>query len=334
MASREESVNRFSEMADVVLMRYRLGPDAGMEFVSPSSLAILGYSPEEFYSSPSVGLELVHPSDRDRLLQEYERDPEASFVGRVIRKDGIVRWVERRQTVVAEDDTGRMYLEATLRDITAQRQVMEALRDSQLRFSTAFTRAPIGMAIVALDGAWLEVNAAFCEFLGYSEDELRETTWQALTHPADLDADLASLQAAIDGRIDGYTMVKRYIRKDGEEAAGRLTRALVRAPDGEPRYFISQVEPMTDSRKALPTPGNGAAAGEVGRPTLTPRQIEILQLLAEGASTRQIAARLHLSQATVRNHFARALASLGVHTRVQAIVAASRLGLVHMHERD
>ena len=320
-------------MADVVLMRYRLEPDAGIEFVSPSSLAILGYSPEEFYSSPSLGLEIVHPSDRDRLIHEYERDPEASFVGRFIRKDGTVRWGERRQTVVVEENTGSAYLEATVRDITAQREVMEALRDSQLRFSTAFSRAPIGMAIVALDGRWLEVNDAFCEFLGYSEDELRETTWQALTHPADIDADLASVQAAIDGRIDGYTMVKRYLRKDREEVVGRLTRALVRAPDGEPRYFISQVEPVSDKRKAFPASANDAAE-ELGRPTLTPRQTEILQLLADGESTRQIAERLHLSQATVRNHFARALAGLGVHTRVQAIVTASRLGLVTMPPRD
>jgi PAS domain S-box-containing protein len=334
VASGEESVNRFSEVADVVLMRYRLGPDAGMEFVSPSSLAILGYSPEEFYASPSLGLEIVHPGDRDRLAEEYERDPEASFVGRGIRKDGTVRWFERRQAVVVEGDTGTTYLEATLRDITAQRDVMEALRDSRLRFSTAFARAPIGMAIVALDGGWLEVNDAFCEFLGYSEDELRATTWQALTHPADVDADLASVQAAIDGRIDGYTMVKRYVRKDDEEVAGRLTVALVRAPDGEPRYFISQVEPVSDKRGAFPLPAKGAAAKENGHPALTARQIEILQLLADGESTGQIAERLHLSQATVRNHFARALGSLGVHTRVQAIVAASRLGLVRLPERD
>src|SRR5262249_20108935 len=113
------------------------------------------------------------------------------------------------------------------------------------RFSTVFARAPIGMAIVGLDGRWLEVNDAFCEFLGYSEGELRETTWQAVTHPADLGADLASIQAAIDGRIDAYTMVKRYVRKDGKEVVGRLTRALIRGPEGEPRYFISEVEPVS-----------------------------------------------------------------------------------------
>ena len=178
------------------------------------------------------------------------------------------------------------------------------------------------------------MNDAFCELLGYSEAELCETTWQALTHPGDVDADLASARATIDGRIDGYTMVKRYVRKDGAEVVARLTVALVRAPDGEPRYFISQVEPVSGEKGALRPVETGAAAGAGGEPPLTRRQVEILQLLAEGESTRQIAERLHLSEVTVRNHFARTLASLGVHTRVQAIVEASRLGLIHILERD
>jgi DNA-binding CsgD family transcriptional regulator len=64
--------------------------------------------------------------------------------------------------------------------------------------------------------------------------------------------------------------------------------------------------------------------------TLTPRQLEILQLLAHGKSTSQIAEELYLSKTTVRNHVAHVLAKLGAHTRVQAIVAASRSGLIRM----
>src|SRR5438309_6909774 len=231
-------VNRVSEIADVVLMRYRLESRPGIEFVSPSSLPILGYRPDEFYASPTLGIEIVHPEDRERLEHECTRDPESTFVGRAIRKDGRVRWIERRQKRVA--DRRRSYLEATLRDITAQHEAAEALRESELRFKTAFERAPIGMALVAVNGGWLKVNESFCAFLGYSEDELRRTTWQELTHPDDLRADLASVEATLAGRIDGYTMEKRYLRKDGQTVVGRLNVALVRSPRGEPRYFISQ----------------------------------------------------------------------------------------------
>ena len=64
---------------------------------------------------------------------------------------------------------------------------------------------------------------------------------------------------------------------------------------------------------------------------LTKRQIEILHLLAQGKSTDQIAAELVLTRETVRNHIRHAFARLGVHTRVQAVIAASRAGLIDLH---
>jgi PAS domain S-box-containing protein len=327
VTARDALVNRLSEIADVVLMRYRLEPPAGIEFVSPSALPILGYRPDEFYDSPALGLEIVHPEDRERLERACSCDPEAPFVGRAVRKDGCVRWIERRQRTVSDRRDRRTYLEATLRDITVQHEAEEALRESQLRFRTAFEHAPIGMALVAIDGGWLEVNRAFCTFLGYSEDELVRTTWQALTHPDDLGADLASTEATLAGRIDGYTIEKRYLRRNGEVVLGRLNVALVRSPEGEPGYFISQLVDITPRR---PTTATTASSEHV----LTPRQLEILQLLADGRSTAQIADELFLSRTTVRNHIARLLANLGVHTRVQAVVAGTRLGLIHVPDTE
>jgi PAS domain S-box-containing protein len=319
--------DRLSEIADVVLMRYRLAPEPGIEFVSPSSLPILGYRPDEFYSSPTLGIEIVHPEDRERLAEQCERDPEATFVGRAIRKDGCVRWIERRQKRVGDHQGRRSYLEATLRDVTAQQEAAEALRESELRFATAFERAPIGMALVAPDGSWLKVNESFCAFLGYSEDELRQTTWQALTHPDDLHADLESVEATLAGRIDGYSIEKRYFRKDGQTVVARLNVGLVRSPQGEPRYFISQVEDITSLRAATPA----ARLEEYG---LTQRQLEVLQLLAAGKSTSEIADALHISKTTVRNHIANLLTVLGVHTRIQAIMAGSRLGLIRIPDNE
>jgi NarL family two-component system response regulator LiaR len=60
----------------------------------------------------------------------------------------------------------------------------------------------------------------------------------------------------------------------------------------------------------------------------------VLQLLAEGKSTEQIADELFLSKTTVRNHIAHLMANLGVHTRVQAVIAASRAGLIHMPQQE
>lgn len=85
---------------------------------------------------------------------------------------------------------------------------------------------------------------------------------------------------------------------------------------------------------SVPVPTQGAPAAASEDMPLTPRQLEVLQLLAEGKSTAQIADELVLSKTTVRNHVAHVLANLGVHTRVQAVIAASRAGLIRLPPPD
>ena len=78
-------------------------------------------------------------------------------------------------------------------DVTPQRQTEAALRESEERFRGAFDFAVVGMALVAPDGRFLRVNRALCDMVGYAEDELMATNFQAITHPDDLEADLAHM---------------------------------------------------------------------------------------------------------------------------------------------
>jgi PAS domain S-box-containing protein len=134
--------------------------------------------------------------------------------------------------------------------LRARRRAEVALRASEARFRNAFDHAGIGMALVALDGRWLEVNRVLCEMLGYTEAELRTRTFQDVTHPDDLQRDLAHAKELIDGRRPRYQIEKRYIRRDGETVHVRLTGSVVRGPDGAPRHFIAQVEDITARQAA------------------------------------------------------------------------------------
>lgn len=116
----EATLDRLTENADVVMMRHRLAEPAGIDFVSRSSERILGYRPEEFYADPMLGLAIVHPDDRERLERVCSQDPETPFVGRAVRKDGSVCWIERRQILVYDDQGHPQHLEATLRDVSAE----------------------------------------------------------------------------------------------------------------------------------------------------------------------------------------------------------------------
>ncbi|QTC90810.1 ATP-binding protein [Brevundimonas goettingensis] len=116
----------------------------------------------------------------------------------------------------------------------------------------AMEHSAIGTALIALDGAFLRANASLRAFLGYEADELAGLTFQTLTHPDDLGADLDQLQALLAGTSTSYQMDKRYLRKDGVVVWAELTVAIVRDDDGAPIYFISHVQDIS-ARKAEET---------------------------------------------------------------------------------
>ncbi len=84
-------------------------------------------------------------------------------------------------------------------DVTETRHGEQQLRESEQRFRLAFEHAPIGIAIVGLDGLFREVNPALCRLMGYPAERLLALTFQDITHPDDLDADLSLLAQLLVG---------------------------------------------------------------------------------------------------------------------------------------
>jgi PAS domain S-box-containing protein len=125
----------------------------------------------------------------------------------------------------------------------------EALRKSERRFRATFDNAAVGMAHVAPDGSLLRVNDRLCQILGWSAEELVTKTFQDITQPDDLDANLALLERALSGQRDHYEMEKRYRRKDGSTIWAHLTAGCVRKDDGSVDYFISVVEDISERKK-------------------------------------------------------------------------------------
>ncbi|PLS82597.1 MAG: hypothetical protein CYG60_24115 [Actinobacteria bacterium] len=149
------------------------------------------------------------------------------------------------------DRGGRMVAGAAVfYDVTEQKRAEEALRESEERFRATFEQAAVGIAHVGVDGRWLRVNQKLCDIVGYKQGELLEHTFQHITHPEDLDADLEQVGRLLDGKIDTYSMEKRYVRRDGSTVWVDLTVSLVREQSGEPAYLIAVVEDI-DERKSV-----------------------------------------------------------------------------------
>src|ERR671921_889730 len=150
----------------------------------------------------------------------------------------------------------------TQRDITERKQAEEELRESEERFRETFEQATVGIAHVATDGRWLRVNRRLCDIIGYEKEELLGLTFQDITHPDDLEADLEGARRLLAGEIETYSREKRYFRKDGSIVWIYLTVSLVRSPSDEPRYFISVTEDITERKRGEEAQRFLAEAGE------------------------------------------------------------------------
>ncbi|NOT57642.1 MAG: PAS domain S-box protein [Deltaproteobacteria bacterium] len=144
---------------------------------------------------------------------------------------------------------------ALLRGLNAvlERQVAERtaeLHASEVRFRTTFEHAPIGIALIAPDGRWLDVNRALSELLGYSEAELLATTFQALTHPDDVATDVGNVQRLLNVELSSYQREKRYLHKHGQTVWASVHVSLVRDAHGAPVYLIAQIQDITARKQA------------------------------------------------------------------------------------
>jgi PAS domain S-box-containing protein len=165
-----------------------------------------------------------------------------------VRRDGTAIVVEANGSET--EFHGRAARVTRVRDVTERQRRSLDLREATERFRLAFEGAPIGIALVSPNGQWLQVNPALCRIVGYSADELFKKTFQDITHPDDLEADLAQMYQVLAGELPSYSMEKRYFHADGHVVWVNLSVSLVRNPTGEPLYFISQIEDVSERRRA------------------------------------------------------------------------------------
>ncbi|PQV63131.1 PAS domain S-box-containing protein [Abditibacterium utsteinense] len=165
--------------------------------------------------------------------------------------------------VVVDELELRLVAERLTQEATARRNAQKALQDSENRFQSAFEMSATGMALVSLQGRWLQVNDCLCQMLGYPQAELLDLTFQEITYRDDLSRDLQLLEQLLAGEIGSYQLEKRYLRGDGQLIWALINVALVRdelnyAPDevtvrdkaSDALYFVVQVQDIS-ARKQI-----------------------------------------------------------------------------------
>jgi diguanylate cyclase (GGDEF)-like protein/PAS domain S-box-containing protein len=249
-------------MAEGVIL---YGADGTVQAVNDAAVDLLGVSRDQMVGRPAgtgtTGLlEQVLREDGSEMLADEQPQRRAAASGLPVRgvttglrrPDGSLAWlVVNSQPLYEHTSGGRTRITGvvtTFTDVTAARSATRALARSEEQFRSAMAHAPVGMALVGLDGRFIEVNRSLCRLLGYDEKSLVGNTFQQITHPEDLETDLNLLAKLRDGEIDHYTMEKRYLTRTGGITWVQLAVSMTRDLDDRPAYYIAQVQDITAAR--------------------------------------------------------------------------------------
>jgi PAS domain S-box-containing protein len=224
--------------------RYVLVNAAGASFVDSTVEQMLG----EHYSTIVSPAEVTAISQEDSAVLTTGQSQVVETTGEM---GGVARHYQTIKTPYRDADGNVLGIVSISRDVTEQKRAEAALGRSEEEYRAMFELAGMGNAQVDFwSGRILRANRKLCDMLGYSAEELLNKTFLDVTHPEDQQTNLDYFQRRQQGELDGYSLEKRYLRKDGSVLWGEMHTRLLRGPAAEPLYVIATVQDITAHKQA------------------------------------------------------------------------------------
>jgi diguanylate cyclase (GGDEF)-like protein/PAS domain S-box-containing protein len=176
----------------------------------------------------------------------------AGMIAKLIDAFGFYAFLATTPIIAIVYFTYAFYLknvEASAAQAQQAEEHVAALRESEERFRSAFDHAA-GMALVASNGRWIQVNHSLCEMIGYEEEELLATSLHAVTHEDDIAALLMQVSRLLEGKVKTFQMELRYMHKHGQAVWALVSVTLVRNSQRESTELIFQTQDITDRKRA------------------------------------------------------------------------------------
>ncbi len=154
-------------------------------------------------------------------------------------------YASAEEAFLAEERALLRHLARAIGQALDANESLRRIEKEKEHFEHTFEQAAVGICHVSIKGHIRRINRRFCEILGYAPEEMRLMTFMDITHPDDLNVDLANVESLVRGDQNTYSMEKRFFRKDGAIIWGDITMSLVRKSNGEPDYFIKVLQDVT-----------------------------------------------------------------------------------------
>jgi two-component system, cell cycle sensor histidine kinase and response regulator CckA len=223
--------------------------DGVLTYANPAAVRMWGYEDEaEGLGKPALTFWM---SDKEAEEAVAIAAKTGAWTGEltVRRKDGSSLDVQASITLVRETDGRPVAVTGSYLDISERKRAERELAESEERFRQAFDSANIGVCLVDTQGRLLKVNNQMCQMFGYSRSEMEATTVNDIAYPEDLDLSPRFMERAISGEVDRAEFEKRYFHKQGHVIWGRVSSSLVRDYQGNPQYFISHIQNITEQKR-------------------------------------------------------------------------------------
>jgi PAS domain S-box-containing protein len=217
--------------------------------------ATFGWSASDAIGKQLSGLIIPHRyrEDHQRGLERYLATGDGPLINRhveisALRSSGDEFPVEL--SITATEVSGKRLFIGFLRDISKRKAAENALRQSEARLAATYNHALVGIAETDRSGRLMRSNDQFSVMTGYSSDELQAKTFFDITHPDDLEEDRRLFNEQWSGVRTGYTVEKRYIRKDGAVMWVEVAASLVTGEEGSEPFAIRILRDITDRKRA------------------------------------------------------------------------------------
>jgi len=253
VALRENEVRYCTILASAEDGYFEVDLDGNFTFFNDSVCRMLGYTRAELMGTNNR--QYTDEENSQKLYQEFNKtfrtgEPSKGFDREITRKDGTKLYIEFSASLIRNIYGHPVGFRGIMRNISDRRRAEEALSNGKKRFHAILTKTAVGVAEIEMaTNRFLTVNRRLCEIAGRSEEELLATTFMALTHPDDLHLHEGKAALLMAGKIEQYSLEKRYISRDGVIIWVHLTVSPLQRPGEEPGRCIVVIEDITERKR-------------------------------------------------------------------------------------